>query len=167
MGTRAGGQRLNMSVLQKDETLSASTEVRASADEVYAVVSDVTRIPEWSPETTRVEWLAPDRFRAWNRRRLGRWRTTARVVDAEPGHRFSFVVQAMGGDWTRWTYLIEPDGGATRLTEAFHMCVPLPLGAVIFERFFLFVWDRRTDLQQNLQVSVDRIRMIVEAGVDA
>jgi hypothetical protein len=45
------------------------------------------------------------------------------------------------------------------------MCVRLPLGAVIFERFFLFVWDRRTDLRQNLQVSVDRIRGIVEAEV--
>jgi ribosome-associated toxin RatA of RatAB toxin-antitoxin module len=46
-----------MSLLQKDETLSASTEVHASAEQVYAVVSDVTRIPERSPETTRAEWL--------------------------------------------------------------------------------------------------------------
>ena len=47
-----------MSLLQKDETLIASTEVRASADQAYAVISDVTRIPEWSPETRRAEWLA-------------------------------------------------------------------------------------------------------------
>lgn len=71
-----------MSLLQKDETLMASTEVRAGADQVYAVISDVTRIPEWSPETTRAEWLAPNRFQAWNRRRLGRWRTVANVVEA-------------------------------------------------------------------------------------
>jgi uncharacterized protein YndB with AHSA1/START domain len=156
-----------MALLQKDETVSASTEMRASPDQIYAVVSDVTRIPQWSPETVRVEWLGPGRFRAWNRRRLGRWRTTARVAEADPGRRFSFVVQAMGGDWTRWTYLIEPVDGATRLTETCQMCVPLPLGAVIFERFFLFVWDRRTDLRDNIQLSVDRIRGIVEAGVNA
>lgn len=158
-----------MSLLQKGETLTASTEVRAAADQVYAVVSDVTRIPEWSPETTRAEWLAPNRFQARNRRRLGRWRTVANVVEAEPGHRFSFVVQAMGGDWTQWTYLIEPGSTAdtTRLTETVRMCVPLPLGAVAFERLFLFVRDRRKDLQQNLNVSVDRIRRIVEARVDA
>jgi polyketide cyclase/dehydrase/lipid transport protein len=155
-----------MSVLQKGETLTASTEVRASADQVYAVVSDVTRTPEWSPETTRVEWLAPNRFQAWNRRRLGRWRTVANVVEAEPGHKFSYVVQALGGDWTHWTYLIERGSSAdtTRLTEEFRMCVPLPLGAVVFERFFLFVWDRRADLQQNLESSVHRIRTIIEAG---
>jgi Polyketide cyclase / dehydrase and lipid transport len=158
-----------MSLLQKDETLTASTEVRASAQQVYSVISDVTRIPEWSPETRRAEWLAPDRFRAWNRRRLGRWRTIANVVEAEPGRRFSFVVQAMGGDWTQWTYLIEPGSTAasTRLTEMVKMCVPLPLGAVVFERLFLFIWDRRTDLQHNLEVSLDRIRTIVEAGVQA
>lgn len=109
--------------LQKDETLRASTEVRASADQIYSVVSDVTRIPEWSPETRRAEWLTPDRFRAWNRRRLGRWRTVANVVEAEPGRNFSFIVQALGGDWTHWTYLIEPGStaGATRLTEVFRM----------------------------------------------
>ncbi|OMC19554.1 SRPBCC family protein [Mycobacterium colombiense] len=158
-----------MSLLQKDETLTASTDVRAAADQVYAVISDVTRIPEWSPETRRAEWLAPNRFRAWNRRRLGRWRTVANVVEAEPGHRFSFVVQAMGGDWTQWTYLIEPGStaGTARLTEMVRMCVPLPFGAVAFERLFLFVRDRRGDLQKNLDVSVDRIRRIVEAGVDA
>ncbi|MCV7443900.1 SRPBCC family protein [Mycobacterium paraense] len=158
-----------MPALQKDETLTASTEVRASPQRVYAVVSDVTRIPEWSPETTRAEWLAPDRFRAWNRRRLGRWKTAADVVEAEPGRRFSFVVQAMGGDWTQWTYLIEPGSaaGTTRLTETFRMCVPLPLGVVVFEHLCLFVRDRRADLQRNLEASVDRIRAIVEAGSGA
>jgi Polyketide cyclase / dehydrase and lipid transport len=158
-----------MSLLQKDETLTASAEVRASADQVYAVISDVTRIPEWSPETKRAEWLAPDRFRAWNRRRLGRWRTVANVVEAWPGHKFSFVVQAMGGDWTQWTYLIEPGSaaGTTRLTETCRMCVALPFGVVVFERLFLFVRDRRSDLQANIDLSVERIRRIVEAGVNA
>ncbi len=45
------------------------------------------------------------------------------------------------------------------------MCVPLPFAVLAFERLFLFVWDRRPDLQNNIQVSVDRIRAIVEAGV--
>jgi hypothetical protein len=157
-----------MSLLQQDETLTASTEVRASAEQVYAVISDVTRIPEWSPETRRAEWLGPDRFRAWNPRRLGRWRTVANVVEAWPGHKFSFIVQAVGGDWTQWTYLVEPgaDPGTTRLTETCRMCVPLPLGVVVFERLFLFVRDRRSDLQANIDLSVDRIRRIVEAGVN-
>jgi hypothetical protein len=155
-----------MRLLQKNEELSASTEVRASAEEVYAVVSDVARIPEWSPETVRVERLTASRFQAWNRRRFGRWSTFADVVAEEPGRRFSFVVQAMGADWTQWTYLVEPGStaGVVRLTEVVRMCVPMPLGAVFFEYFFLLVPDRRRDLQDNLDRSVDRIRAIVEAG---
>jgi Polyketide cyclase / dehydrase and lipid transport len=158
-----------VSLLQKDETLSASTEVQASPEQVYAVISDVTRIPEWSPETRRAEWLTPERFRAWNRRRLGRWRTEANVAAADPGRKFSFVVQILGGDWTQWTYLTEPGSaaGMTRLTETFRMCVPLPVGVAAYERLFLFVGDRRTDLQHNLHVSVNRIKTIVEAGVRA
>jgi uncharacterized protein YndB with AHSA1/START domain len=153
-----------MSLLQQDETLSASTEVRASAEQVYAVVSDVTRIPEWSPETKRAEWLSPERFRAWNRRRLGRWKTEANIVAVEPARKFSFIVQVMGGDWTQWTYLIEPGSApeTTRLTETVRMCIALPLGVLAFERLFLFVWDRRPDLQHNLEVSVDRIGAIIE-----
>ncbi len=104
MGARAGGERLIVPVLQKGETLTASTEVRADPERVYAV-----------------------------------------------------------------TYLLEPGSaaGTTRLTEMFRMCVPLPFGVVIFEHLFLFVRDRRADLQRNLDASVDRIRAIVEAGVDA
>jgi Polyketide cyclase / dehydrase and lipid transport len=155
-----------MRLLQKNEELSASTEVRASADEVYAVISDVLRIPEWSPETVRVERMTASRFQAWNRRRFGRWHTVADVVAEELGRRFSFVVQAMGADWTQWTYVIEPGAtaGVIRLTEVFRMCIPMPLGAVFFEYFFLLVPDRRRDLQDNLDRSVDRIRAIVEAG---
>jgi hypothetical protein len=120
-----------MVLLRKGETLAASVELRASAEEIYAVISD--------------------------------------VVEAVPGQRFSFVVQVLGGDWTQWTYHIEPGTTAetTRLTEAFKMCVALPFAVALFERLALFVWDRRTDLQKNLEISVDRIRSIVEAGVKA
>lgn len=103
MGARAGGHRLIMALIRRSETLTASTEVRTPADQVYSVVSDVTRIPECSPKTTRAQWVAPDRFQACNRRHLGRWRTIANVVEADPGQRFSFVVQALGGDWMQWT----------------------------------------------------------------
>jgi uncharacterized protein YndB with AHSA1/START domain len=155
-----------MPKLQKDEAITASTEIAASADAVYDLVSDATRIPEWSPETSRVEWMDTDRLRflAWNSRRLGRWKTEARVVEAVAGQRFSFVVEAMGGDWTQWTYLIEPGSaeGTTRLTETCRMCVALPFTAAAFERLCLFVGDRRTDLQGNLATSLERIRNIVE-----
>lgn len=47
------------------------------------------------------------------------------------------------------------------------MCVPLPWAAVVFEHIFLVARDRRADLQRKLDLSVNRIRRIVEAGADA
>ncbi|MFC8529971.1 SRPBCC family protein [Nocardia sp. NPDC057227] len=153
-----------MGRIRAGEVLSASIDIAAPAAAVYALVSDVTRIPEWSPETVRVRRLGPAAFRSWNRRRLGVWRTDATIVEAIPGERFSFVVKAMGGDWTQWTYRLEPGGDSTRLTEEFRMCVALPTGVLLFEYFFLLVRDRRADLRQNLATSLARIRTIVESG---
>ncbi|OBJ04532.1 hypothetical protein A5624_26770 [Mycobacterium sp. 1482292.6] len=153
-----------MSLLQKDETLSAWTDVRAPAHAVYALVSDITRIPQWSPETVSARWLDAKTFEARNRRRLGRWTTTSNVETAEPDREFSFIVQAFGGDWTQWTFRLDsgPSENTTRLTESVRMCVPMPLTAVVFELLFLWVRDRRADLQANLEKSVERIRMIIE-----
>ena len=38
-------------------TGSASIHVSAQPDAVYALISDVTRMGEWSPETRSCEWL--------------------------------------------------------------------------------------------------------------
>jgi len=62
-----------------------------------------------------VQRLSDDTFRSWNRRRLGHWKTDARIIEAEVGRRFSFVVQALGGDWTQWTYQLEPHARRTDL----------------------------------------------------
>lgn len=150
-------------VLQKDETLSASVDIATSAERVYAIISDVANIPRWSPEVVRVEKLSGDRFQAWNRRRLGRWKTEATIVDAIPNHRFSFVVQALGGDWTQWSYVVEPHDGGTRLTQEFRMCTAMPMAVLLFERLALFVMDRRTDLHANMQTSVNRIKAMSES----
>jgi Polyketide cyclase / dehydrase and lipid transport len=109
-----------MAILKRGQTLSASTHIQASAKDVYAIVSDVTRIPEWSPETYRVEWLIPNGFRAWNRRRLGWWKTDPNVVTTEPDREFSALTTAekaarlilRGADNSRARVLIGADGRA-------------------------------------------------------
>lgn len=55
--------------LRKDDTIRASTVAPRSA-EVFRVVSDPTRYPEWSPEY-RVEWVDDTHFVGHNRRRRG------------------------------------------------------------------------------------------------
>lgn len=153
-------------VLEENETLTASVVVNATPEAVYSVFADVTRIREWSPETVRTAWTVPgERFASWNRRRLALWKTPARVTSNVPGREFAFVVEIPGGkDWTEWTYRVEPgeQPGTSVLTEEFRMCMRLPFAARAYEFLFLFVRDRRTDLQANLQTCVERIRDIAE-----
>lgn len=153
--------------LRRGDAVTASTYVGASPELVYAVVSDVTRIPEWSPECVRCEWRTDVEFQGWNRRGLGRWSTRARVEVASPGHEFAFVVRIGAKDFTRWSYRMEPSGDGTRLTEQVSMCMDLPLGAVLFERWLLRVKDRRTDLEGNLEQSLRRLRRLVESEPQA
>ena len=151
-------------VLHKGDVIRGATVVGASPSEVYAVVSDIRRIPEWSPECIRAEWIAPNLFRGTNRRRLGRWSTTANVVTADLGREFSFAVQLGGADFTKWSYRTESHPSGCLLSEEMQMCVDLPLPALLFERIALRVKDRRSDLQGNIDQSLRRIRELIESG---
>lgn len=150
-------------VLRKGDAVSASTVVRATPDAVYDVVSDVQRIPSWSPECVQSEWVSDTAFRGVNRRRFGRWTTMAHVVVAERGREFTFIVRLQNADFTKWSYQLEQHPQGCRLTEKFEMCVDLPLLALAFERIALGVRDRRTDLQGNIDQSLRRIRALVES----
>ena len=159
--------------MRKGTSGSASAVVRATPEEVYDTVSDVTRVPEWSPECVGGRWLGgatgPEvgaRFEGRNRRGPARWRTRPKVVAADRPREFAFVMGLpVYGALTRWTYTIEPgqQQGTSRLTESFEMLRDLPGPLVAFERYVLRVPDRQRDLQQNLETSVARIREVVES----
>lgn len=103
---------------------SASLEIAAPPERVYDLVSDVTRMGEYSPECQRGEWLGAAgpavgaRFRGRNRHGMYRWSTTCRVVAAERGREFAWeVTAALGLPVARWGYRFEPSGAGTRVTE--------------------------------------------------
>ena len=99
--------------------------IAAPAEVLYDLVSDVTRMGEWSPETTSCRWVGGTttarigaRFRGSNRNGWRRWSTTCTVVAADPGSRFSFEVDLPGLPISRWTYEFHPEGEGTRVRES-------------------------------------------------
>lgn len=107
-----------------EQDVSATATIAAPAGSLYALVSDVTRMGEWSPENVGGRWLdgatgpaAGARFRGSNRRGWRRWTTTCTVVTADPGCAFAFDVSVAGIPASRWTYEFRPDGDATVVTE--------------------------------------------------
>jgi uncharacterized protein YndB with AHSA1/START domain len=148
----------------------ASVVIHASADALWALVTDVTRTGEWSPENTGAEWLdgatgpvVGARFKGTNRRGKTKWAATCQVVTAEPGHEFVFLVGNPAKPETRWRYLLEPAGdGETRVTESFELVKPIGAAGRFLTRVTTGVKDRRADLEENVRQSLARIKEIAE-----
>lgn len=114
---------------------SVTVHFNASPDVVWALVSDVTRIGEFSPETFEAEWLdgatGPEKgahFRGHVKRNgVGPiyW-TKCKVVECEPGKVFAFRVYGGGTSINTWRYVLTPSGAGTDVTESFEL-TPHPL----------------------------------------
>ncbi|MGY1772236.1 SRPBCC family protein [Blastococcus sp. SYSU D00813] len=117
---------------------SGSVDLVVPADPlaVYAVVADVTRIGERSPECHTAVWLpgAPAGsvgagFRGSNRAGwAARWSRRCTVLVADPGRAFAFrtLPTVLVPDSTTWRYDLEPVGGGTRVTHSYAITEPLP-----------------------------------------
>ncbi|RHW26000.1 SRPBCC family protein [Nocardioides immobilis] len=115
-----------MSGLSREVTLT----IAASPEKVWDLVSDVTRIGEFSPETFEARWThgatgpaVGARFKGHVKRNgVGPtyWSpcTVTKCVEYEV---FEFAVGLDGSAWTNWGYLLEPDGDGTRVTEYFRL----------------------------------------------
>ena len=104
--------------------LTESITVRSTADTLYRLVSDLPRMPEWSPECTRVRWSRSEgpvvsaRFVGHNRAGLVRWFTFGRVVTADPGRRFTFDITFGPIPISRWDYSFTATGDGCTVTES-------------------------------------------------
>lgn len=144
-------------------------QIDAPPETVYDLVSDLTRMGEWSPECYRCEWLdAADeavpgaRFRGWNRfLRVFRWTRVCEVLVADRGRRFEFrtVPKGVFRDSTRWTFEFHPEGGGTRAAQ--HYVLEKPSRPVLwFDR----VSGHPAALEAGMRETLTRIREAAEAA---
>ena len=152
--------------MEKGSGAEAQVHIEAPPEVVYGVVSDVTRMGEWSPETVKCEWLdgaagpgVGARFKGANKRGFVRWSTKPIVVAADPGREFSFEVRPD----VRWTYRLAAEGTGTTLTESFEMLRDLRWYYAFAERWLMGVKDRRADLQHGMAATLERIKQVIES----
>ncbi|MEU2083439.1 SRPBCC family protein [Streptomyces albus] len=165
--------------------LRARVRVRAAPAAVYAVVSDLPRSAEWSPECTGGAWVSGrpatvgavfrgDNVRAedvvaWAPVVRGTWQTESEVVAAEPGRVFRWAVRDRSGKVqdSVWSYEIEPDGDGCVLVHGFRMAgategirgITAEMDDAGKEKFFT---DWTAKLAGDLETTLLRIKAVVE-----
>jgi hypothetical protein len=149
---------------------SAHTEVNASPETVYALVSDLPGLSQVAVEFGRGAWLGSvrearvgARFRSHNRRSWRRWTTVSTVTSAEPGKRFAFdVTVADGIPISRWQYDIEPTGDGCRVTE--QTWDRRPAWFRPLTNFVTGVQDRGEVNRRNMESTLRQLKAAVEAA---
>jgi len=148
---------------------SESIVVARSAESLYDMVSDVTRMGEWSPVCKACWWDDGDSLRvgAWftGRNELPErvWETRSQVVAAERGREFAFVI---GGSLVRWSYAFTPVDGGTQVTESWEF---LPDGIARFQARFgedaeAQIANRTEAAHRGIPVTLAAIKESAESG---
>ncbi|MFZ4583995.1 MAG: SRPBCC family protein [Acidimicrobiia bacterium] len=107
-----------------EREVSVERVISASPETLYAMVADVTRLSEWSPENTANRWIGSTppgtvgaRFRGSNASGRWKWTTTCVVIAADAPNRFAFDVKDGPIAIARWEYLFAAEGDGCRVTE--------------------------------------------------
>jgi uncharacterized protein YndB with AHSA1/START domain len=148
---------------------SVTVHIDAPIAEVWSLVSDVTRIGEFSPETFEAEWLdgatGPEvgaTFRGHVKRNEKGpiyW-STCKVLVCEPEQEFTFGVVQGGNVVNTWGYrLAEAEGGGTDVTEFYELGDALPLKIY----WALMGWARGKTNRNGMRRTLEAMKAVLEA----
>ena len=156
-----------------NSTPAAARELRteavidAPADRVWATLTDLSQLPDWSPELVRMLPLKRGGLRVgqWylgiNRRKAVIWPSRSVVAVVEPGRSLAWDTTSSGA---RWIWELTPDGDRTRVVH--RRPVPRALTAIgkVFAAGFLGGGDEHADeLEAGMAQTVSRLKAAVEA----
>ena len=144
-----------------------SRDVAAVPEAVWSMVSDITRMGEWSPENEGAAWLAGATapivgasFRGTNRQGAKRWKTVATVTSAEPGRRFTFQVIAGRMRVAEWDYTFRTSPMGCLVTETW--TDQRGRLATAIARRVTGVADRPTHNRAGMEVTLERLATAAE-----
>ena len=146
---------------------SVTVHMNAPADKVWELVSDVTQIGRYSPETFEAKWVdgatgpaVGAKFRG-HVKRNGKgpvyW-TTCTVLVCDPGKEFTFGVGNGDTPLNVWSYTMAPSGDGTDVTESFTLAPRWWLRLY----WTLLGWTRGKTNRNGMQATLERVKAAVE-----
>ncbi|NNF56138.1 MAG: SRPBCC family protein [Acidimicrobiales bacterium] len=155
-------------------TITASTTIKATAADVWALVSDISLPVAHSNELQAVEWIGDvnagalgAQFRGQNANAaIGAWETTSIVTKWDPGRVFEWAVGDPNHPSASWRFTITPMAGGVELEQWFQIG-PGPSGlspaiAAVPDKEERILTRRLESQQVNMQANLDAIKDALE-----
>lgn len=154
-----------MTSLVSDEV---TVEVSASPDRVWSLVSDLTRMKEWSPMCTGFEWLGGstdpqvgNRFIGYSRQRGARMSRECVITANDPGREFAFDTLFRGNVSNHWRYRFESIPEGTRVIESYEVIL-MPRWVRTLRHIPGMVGRSRRDVRADMLETLNRIKASAE-----
>ncbi|ETA07291.1 MULTISPECIES: SRPBCC family protein [Gordonia] len=140
----------------------------APPEAVFDIVSDVTRVGEWSHECRGAHWVGPEqaaapgvRFRGTNKSGIYLWSRSCVFTTVERPHLLSWKTTGLMGkiDSTEWRITLEPEAGGTRIVQAYDVLHVAPG----FDRIYWLLIKGHRDRRAALAEDLDRLAALAAA----
>lgn len=145
-------------------TGSATVRVDASPEAVFAHLTDLSLLPDLSPENVRCEFLdgatelaVGTTFRGHNKVGDYEWHADCVVTVFDPPLAFAYEVPPGFEHATTWSYRIEADGSGSMVTEQFDAPM-LAMPDVYPGR----IEGRRDNLEKGCRVTMANLKAALE-----
>ncbi|MEZ0383841.1 SRPBCC family protein [Mycobacterium sp. pW045] len=144
--------------------LKAEIDINAPVTEVWNLISDFRRMPEWSPQC---RWMRPlgavrpgTRTLNFNRRGRMFWPTSSVITEYVPERKLAFRVTE---NHSVWSYELEPTAEGTRVTESRHADDGITgVSTFLTNKFMGGVESFEQELLDGMNASLQRIKAAAE-----
>jgi uncharacterized protein YndB with AHSA1/START domain len=141
--------------------------VNAPPEQVWDLLTDFDRLPEWSPELLKMVPLKRGGLRLgqWylgvNRRKAVVWPTRSVVAELVPGRTIAWDTKSSGA---RWVWEVAPAGESTHVVHRRPVPARLTLGSKVFAGAFLGGSAGHADeLEEGMARTVARLKAAAES----
>ncbi len=142
--------------------ISATVEMKAGPEVVWEVVSDLARMPEFSPELRKAFVVGRPGLGAniigINRRKAVVWPTSSKVVRWEPGRAVAWKTRESGATWI---YELEPTATGTSVTGR-RVLPKFTRGTTLLGPVIGGAAGHDAELAEGIRTTLERIRSTVE-----
>jgi uncharacterized protein YndB with AHSA1/START domain len=148
--------------------IEESIDIGAPPERLYDMVSDLSRMGEWSPENQGGKWVGGAtgaaegaKFKGRNRRGWRRWSTVSRIVTANPPKEVAWESSAFGMKIALWRYRFDPNGnGGTTVTESVEDVRGRTMNVV--GRTATGVADRGAENRKGMRATLEQLKAAAE-----